>query len=980
MNSPVRWISRLLSVAFLMVPPLHAQWSLRVDSVDASAFPTIRLLVTTRFGQLLRKDLAASNYTVVEDGESAGPIAYFGTQGSTPFDIGILMAGGSTASAQDITIMKGIADKFIDSLDGLNDQCALITYSTNSLVIAPMQTSKMLLRNALEGFTSGSGSNRLWDGLYNALTYTAFNSVNPSRAMFLMSNGFDDGSTKTINDIVSYARQMNIPIHTLGVSAGGAAVLLEELARNTGGLYFTSPDLAVETVVNSLRGTPDYCLLEYPTPSLCRDGQTRSLSVRLRVGNDSTQTVSAYTPSADPSTYVAAAFAVDTGSAVSGKEATLGLRIETPVQKQPFRPVAIRLAFDPALIKLTGVRTDTTMLPHSAVSFTETPTGADITVTGTSLLDRSGKLLTLVFSTSDVSSNTDVPIRLIAMTFSGGCLDPRLRDGRLRILPRTRAIACTGGVHTFVWNESTKTYDPHPAEFSVEVTNTGDLPVTGLTATLPAVEALKPAWGRPLSTPVKPDSLAPGAKGTAKWLMKAVPRADEIAVPLDAVVTSAEGVHGTGRIFVNIKPATSAAVMQCSIDTVCVSGGTYTPRPAAVTALVRSAGTQDSPAGVVDIVLPSSITLASGSATQSFPVLASGSDQRLRWEIDYPTDRPSMEMYDILLVMSGTGAPNDTASVRLVVPPLSGPVLDASCLAHAERIAYDTTARVYPPVRLTARVRNGGNGPSGVLKAELIIVPGDPVVLHPGETFLKVVSPGLPPADSTEVSWNLNILRRSCEDDTIRFAYVLTESDTVVYACSTFVVAEARPNLPPEMTHREPDMLDSLDADTPCRFHVAVIDADRDVPAYRWTVDGNPACDDADSCVQSFASPGEHTVRCVVTDSCGASVETAWTFTVRATSGFYAHSPSSAPLSLSNAPNPFTDETVIRFTLPEGSRGAVLEVMDICGRLVGEPVRIRGEEGTHETVFRAGTLPAGCYFARLRVPGSVIVRPLLLLR
>jgi hypothetical protein len=68
-----------------------------------------------------------------------------------------------------------------------------------------------------------------------------------------------------------------------------------------------------------------------------------------------------------------------------------------------------------------------------------------------------------------------------------------------------------------------------------------------------------------------------------------------------------------------------------------------------------------------------------------------------------------------------------------------------------------------------------------------------------------------------------------------------------------------------------------------------------------------------------------------------------------------------------NYPNPFNPETILRYTIPEGSHRVSLRVYNVIGQEVEALVDEMQEEGYYERVFRAVNLPSGTYLCRLTV-------------
>jgi hypothetical protein len=70
-------------------------------------------------------------------------------------------------------------------------------------------------------------------------------------------------------------------------------------------------------------------------------------------------------------------------------------------------------------------------------------------------------------------------------------------------------------------------------------------------------------------------------------------------------------------------------------------------------------------------------------------------------------------------------------------------------------------------------------------------------------------------------------------------------------------------------------------------------------------------------------------------------------------------------LSLSNYPNPFSNSTRIRFTIPHKTNVSI-KIFDVYGKQLAQPVSNVYDAGIHSVVYDASHLKAGVYFARLQ--------------
>jgi hypothetical protein len=75
-------------------------------------------------------------------------------------------------------------------------------------------------------------------------------------------------------------------------------------------------------------------------------------------------------------------------------------------------------------------------------------------------------------------------------------------------------------------------------------------------------------------------------------------------------------------------------------------------------------------------------------------------------------------------------------------------------------------------------------------------------------------------------------------------------------------------------------------------------------------------------------------------------------------------------LTANNFPNPFTDQTTFRYSVPFDAQ-VRLEMFDVSGRLMSTIVNDRVEAGSYEKSFEGSSLPRGIYFCRFSVSGSM---------
>lgn len=965
-----------LLLVLLFAPMAQAQFAIEVESVHTDAFPDITADVVVRQNGVVVRTADSSDFTLTEDGFAQSPLHLVHPIPTRNFSMTVVIAVGSTMSAGDVAFAKGLAARLVERMDGILDEMAVLTYDGNALEQQSMTAIKPVLLSRIDAIAPTGGSNYIWDGGYAGLSYLLNNSIHPVRTMVFLSNGRGDGGTRDVQQVINLANTSGIKVHCYGINAINNDAQMRQLCQATGGTYWSNTDMMVQQLIDDLNGTPAASKLTYRSSNACRDGEDRGLFVQVKSGNDSVSTTQSFALAADASGNATITVKADTASITGGSTKDVSLLFTPALQDQRLYAGSIALTFDTSLLRLQAVTTDGTLAAGMGASSVMTASGAEITLSGVAALQGSGALAKLTFAAAEVQANTDVQVQVTGMTSARGCLTVQGGSARITVRPKTASMSTKTTSVVFNWSDAAKRYDPDPATVSVEVTNNGDVTLTGITATLESSPDVRIAYGGSATVAVQPDSLAPGDKGTATWLVQALPHAAEMTAQVNAVITSAEGARAQQRVFLNIKAAGSAVAMRCDADTIVVAGGSYMPDPAEVRAEITSAGASDGPAGDVTIVLPNDITLDGGPATQAFTAMASGSSVTLRWPLRYP--RPAVRTdYPILLVRSAAGYADDTCRVTLTVPVLTAAQLAVTC-----DITPDVIDSTVTEVTYTVNVRNTGN--ADAVNVAAAVLPPVQFQLGPGEAATKPVADPLAPGQQASVSWVLvPVPGQRCADASVNVASMVSQSGSSSLPCGATVTLKATGNLPAEIRSVTPATLDTLATGTEIAFDVDAFDAERDTLTYEWFVDG-AAEGSGRSFLRTFADEGDYIVRVDIYDRCtlggGQPVSNSWQVYVYNTTGVESPTLARDLAILGNYPNPFNPGTVIEYRLPEGRHALRLDVLDAAGQLVRSLVSGSMEGGTHRVSFNAEGLPSGSYVLRLVAGGAVRMHRMLLVK
>lgn len=963
----------------MAAPSAMAQLELEVDSVITDAFPTVKVNVITRFSDVVTRGFDSTHFRIVEDGFEQVPLTYTCPQPTQSFSLTIIIAVGSSMSSSEVSYAKGVAKALVDRMNGIIDEASVYTYSNIGFLQQEFTHIKPLLAQRIDAIVPTNGGNHIWDGIYGGVAYCANDGVHTSRGVLVLSNARGDGGSKSLADVISIGKLAKLPVHCLPINAVGIDQDLRELAAQTGGRVFNNADQAAQELIDLLNGTPPYCTLSYVSNNACRDGEDRTVNVRVRKDNDSTDINHTFALAADPNTNVAITLKVDTATVTTGLSQDVALLLTPAIQDQRLYDGSLDVLFDTSKMELQTVRTSGFMAEGVGAAVSPLATGARITLTGTAKLDGSGTLMMLEFVGKEVSGPTVVQVSLAGLDPSSmrGCLDVTFGTANITVIPKQASVTTTAQPLVFSWDSGLKQYTPDPGAVEVEVTNDGDLPVSQLTATLDAATEFRMAYGGSRTVPVVPASLDPGKKGVATFYIQALPRDAVTSAKVNAVINSQEGATATQRLFINVPAADAAYRMDCDADKITISGGKYTPDPAEVRATITSAGTMDSPAGEVTIELPVELSLSGGSATQQFASMPSGNTQTLTWPIVYPTPAVKTD-YDILLISSSAGYPHDTCHVTLTVPVLTAAELQLRC--QFEPAVIDSTVG-FDSLIVSTWVFNTGNEKAENISANIVQNPNFSLGGAAMQTHQELIA-----GDSVRFAWTIApVFNPVCGPEQLDVDITVVSDNSDSETCTATGMLNYPVNLLPEITAVIPATLDSVDKDVETTFEVQMFDFERGELTYVWYVNGTEESRAGSQFAWTFNTLGNADVKVEIYDPCTIGTNDAvihiWNFVVRDPTGI-AENPAAlrAFAIIGNYPNPFNPGTVIEYRIPDGRHDVLLEVVDAGGRVVRTLQQGELTGGIHRVSFDASGLPSGTYLARLTAGGVVRVHGMVLVK
>lgn len=205
--------------------------------------------------------LAEGNFSLEENGAAVGIAGV-----SNVVDPGVsvdLVLDYSSTMAQFSTDVETAAKTFVDQLDPATDEAEVIKFATPILVMQGFTSDNTLLKTAIDTPPPFPGDNNVGTALYDAL-YQAIDDTSartgPRLAVIAVSDGNDDRSIHTIDEVTVHALDTGVQIFTIGIGGVGNVIVdnvaMQQLAQDTGGQFFYEPtpsDLAtVYTTISEI--------------------------------------------------------------------------------------------------------------------------------------------------------------------------------------------------------------------------------------------------------------------------------------------------------------------------------------------------------------------------------------------------------------------------------------------------------------------------------------------------------------------------------------------------------------------------------------------------------------------------------------------------------------------------------------------------------------------------------------------------------
>ncbi len=212
-----------------------------INEVNTDQFPEVRLFATMLKEGVPLKGLDASDFRVREDEVDQKPLTV--APKLPPLSV-VVTLDVSGSMKERLADAQAAALHFLDIL-GETDSAQVLTFAREVKRLTPMTTSRDAARAGISA-TVARGDTALYDALYQSVTL--LKERVGRKAIVLLSDGVDDDGTgkplsqHTVREVLTLARQVNVPIYVVGLGTELDEATLTQVAQDTGGMYLKTPN------------------------------------------------------------------------------------------------------------------------------------------------------------------------------------------------------------------------------------------------------------------------------------------------------------------------------------------------------------------------------------------------------------------------------------------------------------------------------------------------------------------------------------------------------------------------------------------------------------------------------------------------------------------------------------------------------------------------------------------------------------------
>jgi VWFA-related protein len=233
----------MLLALFSGAVPAGAQEDFSIKILDASSNTrgVVRLIVsaTDRSGIPI-KGLNQSDFQLHVEGQPVREFTIETVSGAkNPLSVLLAVDVSGSMNGEPIDAAKKAATAFLDRL-GADDYAALLSFGSGVRLLHEFTSNKASVKQSLEALSAKDTDTWLYEATDESLK-KASEAPTSRVAIVLLTDGKDEGSTRTEEEVLGRIKGVRIPVFALGFGEKAYRSYLEEIAGASGGSFLYAP-------------------------------------------------------------------------------------------------------------------------------------------------------------------------------------------------------------------------------------------------------------------------------------------------------------------------------------------------------------------------------------------------------------------------------------------------------------------------------------------------------------------------------------------------------------------------------------------------------------------------------------------------------------------------------------------------------------------------------------------------------------------
>lgn len=282
--------------------PYFEEACLSLVTTDVSEYPKVKVYfqITDANGNLLN-GLNGSCFTIKERVEGGEFLARevksaFILEDNAGLNISLVADKSGSISSSDMSKIKSVMSDFVRQLNfSVGDRAEILAFDDIVQQMCYYTNDVNLLLNGIRNMSIGD-TTAFYDAVYDGVTNSALQGG--ARCVVVFTDGMDNASQHSANEVVNYAISKQVPVYIIGVGGGLDTQLLRSMAQQTGGQYWHIDDLYdLEVIFNQVYDQQmQLYVVEYESDKSLDAYATRDLEVMLDGGSCRGKTSVTFTP------------------------------------------------------------------------------------------------------------------------------------------------------------------------------------------------------------------------------------------------------------------------------------------------------------------------------------------------------------------------------------------------------------------------------------------------------------------------------------------------------------------------------------------------------------------------------------------------------------------------------------------------------------------------------------------------------------